>query len=110
MLVVRAPVGGAGWITPMRSLARTICGQSWTEPTSWACLRGIWRCLRRLSKPETRGRAGESAPKEGDSRRQLWNALDVSQGRSTFTPSELDQIRRLVREKQVADRDRQKSI
>lgn len=32
------------------------------------------------------------------------------QGRSKFTPSELDQIRRLVREKQVADRDRQKSI
>jgi hypothetical protein len=41
---------------------------------------------------------------------QLWDALDVPQGRSTFTPSELDQIRRLVREKQVADRDRQKSI
>jgi hypothetical protein len=34
----------------------------------------------------------------------------MPQGRSTFTPSELDQIRRLVREKQVADRDRQKSI
>jgi hypothetical protein len=36
--------------------------------------------------------------------------LDVPQGRSTFTPSELDQIRGLVRERQVADRDRQKSI
>jgi hypothetical protein len=34
----------------------------------------------------------------------------MPQGRSKFTAGELDQIRRLVREKQVADRDRQKSI
>lgn len=34
----------------------------------------------------------------------------MPQGRSKFTSGELDQIRRLVREKQVADRDRQKSI
>lgn len=34
----------------------------------------------------------------------------MPQGRSTFSRSEVDQIRRLVREKQTADRDRQKSI
>lgn len=34
----------------------------------------------------------------------------MSQGRSLFTPSEIERIRRLVREKQTADRDRQKSI
>lgn len=34
----------------------------------------------------------------------------MAQGRSTFTQAEIDQIRRLVREKQTADRDRQKSI
>jgi hypothetical protein len=34
----------------------------------------------------------------------------VPQGRSTFTRSDLEQIRRLIREKQTADRDRQKSI
>jgi len=34
----------------------------------------------------------------------------VPQGRSAFTHGELDQIRRLVREKQTAGRDRQKSI
>jgi hypothetical protein len=34
----------------------------------------------------------------------------MAQGRSNFTRGELEEIRRLVREKQVADRDRQKSI
>ena len=34
----------------------------------------------------------------------------MPQGRSTFTRSDLEQIRRLVHEKQTADRDRQKSI
>lgn len=38
------------------------------------------------------------------------NLRSVPQGRSAFTRSELDQIRRLLREKQTADRDRQKSI
>jgi hypothetical protein len=39
----------------------------------------------------------------------LWNASAVPQGRSAFTQGEIEQIRRLVREKQTADRDRQKS-